>query len=407
MMYTDDFAATGPGDSDMLWIIDNSASMDDAQAQLLNSFTAFAAGLPPQSSTQLAVTTTQGWPCTEDISSEGCDDGHGTTGRTARFADNPEYLDPANPEDQERFLELADVGLYGAGDERPLQVALMAVCEALDLPPMSDFVLGIDDLRWDFPWGCSGTAWSPDHPLYEACHCLPQQVGMEFNTVDTPVELHRANKGMLRGNPLHIVIFSDEGDDTATTADFADICPHATEGNRCHCTHGEMIRLLDSVVGNLTVSVFGPGQGLYSASGERFLCNPQQSQRCLMNYHFWSANRTGGTFFPIQTSDDGTEASCSKFGMSVDLADLLLDHPSTEWFTLERKPEVSTVEVTVNGLLVPVLGEDSACTDAALGGGGGWIYDDKRRGVALTGDCTPFDGDEIQISYAADEVEIR
>ena len=48
----------------------------------------------------------------------------------------------------------------------------------------------------------------------------------------------------------------------------------------------------------------------------------------------------------------------------------------------------------------------SACSDAAFGGGG-WSYNDNRRGIALTGDCTPFDGYEVTISYTADSVEAQ
>jgi len=38
---TDSFIAQGPGDVDMLWIIDNSKSMADAQGQLTRNFSAF------------------------------------------------------------------------------------------------------------------------------------------------------------------------------------------------------------------------------------------------------------------------------------------------------------------------------------------------------------------------------
>ena len=92
--------------------------------------------------------------------------------------------------------------------------------------------------------------------------------------------------------------------------------------------------------------------------------------------------------------------------MHVDLADLILAHPTTEWFALAHKPIVSTIEVRSNDSLVPVLDENSACSDAAFGGGG-WSYNDNRRGIALTGDCTPFDGYEVTISYTADSVEAQ
>ncbi len=404
--FSDTFQADGPSDVDMLWIIDNSASMDDAQSQLRDSFTTFAEGLPPGSGTQLAITTTQAWPCTQDISSEACNDVRGTTGRTARDDSDPHYFDPASDEQLDQFIELADVGIHGAGEERALQVALMAVCEAVTLPPMTDFVDGVDDLRWDFPWGCSGSQWSSQDPLYEACHCLPRTVDMEFWHAVEPVTLHGTNEGMLRGNPLHIVLFTDEGDDTATNADLSTICPETTGSDRCSCSHAELIRLLRTVVEDVTISVFGPGQGPAADESERYLCNPQLADVCQMDYHYWSVESTGGSFFPIQTSVDGREETCVMPSLSENLAQLVLAHPDTEWFTLSRTPRLDTMEVTLDSVPVPALSEDSGCSDSALAGGG-WAYDPDRGAISLTGDCTPYDGEQISVSYTPDDIEVQ
>ena len=85
-LITDAYYATGPGDVDMLWVIDSSASMSDAQVQLVQNFSAFTAALPDPatSTTQMGITTAQAWPCTVEGAPEDCDDATGTAGRVQR-----------------------------------------------------------------------------------------------------------------------------------------------------------------------------------------------------------------------------------------------------------------------------------------------------------------------------------
>ena len=400
---TDEFAPLGPGNSDMLWIIDNSASMDDAQAQLMNNFASFGNGLPDGSTTQMGVTTTQAWPCTEDNTSEGCDDRFGTTGVIQRDGNDPILLDPASAEDRERLREMVDVGVYGAQKERPLQVALMAACEASVLPATSDFVIGVDDLKLDFPAGCTGGEWDSDHPLYESCHCLPTQVDQDVYGTVYPTGLHNANAGLLRvGTPLHVVVLTDEGDDTCTMWNLLDTPSCKSGGDDCSCAHAEMLRLLRVVVPGVRVTVVGPGQGPDADEAARYECNPQENQTCPLDFHFWSVAETDGMFVPLHDLDDSGDCATGHFASAM--TDLLLTHPSTEWLTLSAvNPNPSTIEILLNGEPVPELVEGASCT-AVEGAEGGFSYESDRNAVALFGDCAAYPPDRVEVTYTTIEV---
>ena len=400
---TDSFVPLGPDDVDMLWIIDNSASMDDAQAQLMSGFERFGNGLPDGSNTQMAVTTTQAWPCTEDNTSEGCDDVFGTTGMVRREGTAPYLLDPADADDRALLAELVDVGVHGAQKERPLQVTLMAFCEASALPAVSDFVPGVDDLKKDFPAGCSGEEWDTSHALYEPCHCLPAEVDLEIAYSVYTEPLRGANEGLLRHNAAHVVVVTDEGDDTSTVWNLLDSASCAKETtDDCACMHAEMLRLTRIVVPEVRFTVIGPGQGPDADEETRYACNPQENEPCLLDFNFWSVSETDGLFVPLRLPVEG-EDSCTHNDFGTAMTELLLSHPSTEWLALSNPPDPATIEVELDDEFVPSLADGGSCTDA---GTGGWSYDLARRAVALTGDCTPAPPDTVKVRYQVSEVEV-
>jgi hypothetical protein len=400
-LMTDSFEVSGPGDVDMLWVIDNSASMDDAQAQLLLNFGEFGKGLPDGSTTQMALTTTQAWPCTEDNSSDGCDDVFGTTGMVRRIGTSPALLDPANADDRDVFRELADVGVDGAQKERLLQATLMAVCEASDLPPISDFIAGVDDLKEDFPFGCSGDSWSSDHPLYEPCRCLPSNAELQLGATVVKTPLHHANEGLLRGNALHVVAVTDEGDETFTIEALEDTesCDgyHPSDPEQCWCGHSEMLRLLRMVVPQLHISVIGPGQGPDAPAEDAYVCNPQENEPCALDWHFWSVAETDGLFAPVQVPREDSD-ECGHNNFADAMSDLLLSHPAAEWLALTSYPDISTIEVELNGVTAPNLKAGSSCTGFP-GAEGGWTYSINRMAVRLVGDCTPYPPDVVEVRY--------
>ncbi|MDP7111779.1 MAG: hypothetical protein QGH45_07440 [Myxococcota bacterium] len=89
---------------------------------------------------------------------------------------------------------------------------------------------------------------------------------------------------------------------------------------------------------------------------------------------------------------------CYETGFADAMAELVLAHPTTEWYALSHYPDSETLLVRRNGKKVPAEAEGSGCTDATFGGGG-WKYDPLRRAVALVGDCTAYPPDTVKITY--------
>jgi len=400
---TDSFIAQGPGNVDMLWVIDNSKSMFDAQGQLARSFSAFVEALPENSTTQMAITTTQAWPCGDSGLVGSCDDSVGTAGRIRRHEGHIAFLDPNDPDDQELFEQLAFVDVHGLGFERPMQAALMAVCEAVELPKVeSDFVFDDDSLEDHFPSGCSATNWEDegygDHPYFQACHCLPDEINQEDHP-DVFPQLKNANMGLLRGdNPLHVVVVTDEGDKTAELDDFGGAdCEELTGDELCDCRLDHYIGLIQGIVPNLYVSVIGPGQGPGADEDIRYNCNPMSSDACPLDFHFDSVTLTGGSFSPI-LEWDADAGECLEADFSPALADLVLHHPAIEWFRLTAIPEPSTIVVTINDEEIPSYESGGSCVVDGITSGG-WSYDGERQAVSIIGDCTAIASDAVKITY--------
>ena len=402
---TDSYLAQGPGDVDMLWIIDSSGSMVNIQGQLDRNFSSFVEVLPETSTTRMAITTSQAWNCLHhDPAVAGCDDSVGTAGRYRRNYDDgmpvEGLLDPSDEDDQLVFQALAHVGAYGTGFERPMQAALMAVCEAVDLGGVSDFDPDRDNLEEDFPDGCRGDDFPDDHPYHDPCHCLPLQVD-EPNPDDpdlpTPVALHNSNFGLLRGdNPLHVVIVTNEGDGTSELENFGGgACESMTGDELCDCRLDHYLGLMQMVVPDVRVSVIGPGQGPDAPEDIQYACNPDDS--CGVDFFFNSVDWTQGSFSPIQEYDE-TNAECLEADLAPALADLVLHHPAIEWFKLSAIPVIETMTVTVDDDSIPQMGDGSTCVEGGFTTGG-WTYDGEMRGVSIVGDCTAFSSATIKITY--------
>ena len=403
---TDSYLAHGPGDVDMLWIIDSSGSMVNVQGQLDRNFQSFVEVLPETSTTRMAITTSQAWNCLHhDPAVAGCDDRMGTAGRYRRHHENGEYLgelalmDPSDPDDQGTFQALAHVGAYGTGFERPMQAALMAMCEAVDLGGVSDFDPDRDNLEEHFPDGCRGDDFPDDHPYHDPCHCLPLLVEEpgEVGEPNDEVALHNANFGLLRGdNPLHLVIVTNEGDGTSDLENFGGgACEGDTGDELCECRLDHYLDLMRMVVPDVRVSVIGPGQGPYVEEDIQYACNPDDS--CGVDFFFNSVEWTQGSFSPIEEYDEAT-GDCVEADLAPALADLVLHHPAIEWFVLSAIPVLETVVVAVDGDPIPKHGDGGTCVEGGVTSGG-WTYSGEIRGISIVGDCTAFSSATVEITY--------
>ena len=105
-----------PPPVDVLWVVDNSGSMEQEQSKLGNNFNAFIQYfLNLDLDFQLAVTTTD----TDDPSQSG------------RFVGNPKILKPTTGNLSGAFTSNVNVGIGGSGDERGLEGARLALSDPL------------------------------------------------------------------------------------------------------------------------------------------------------------------------------------------------------------------------------------------------------------------------------------
>ena len=129
---------------DLLFVIDNSGSMEDEQASLVASFGGFVTGiqaaLDTADSYHVGVVTTDSY----DDNANGCT-GLGalvtSTGGTASsnsdclpFSSGARYLDNTEPDLTTKFSCIAQVGISGSGDEIQAQAGYQAVSPALAAP---------------------------------------------------------------------------------------------------------------------------------------------------------------------------------------------------------------------------------------------------------------------------------
>jgi hypothetical protein len=159
-----------------------------------------------------------------------------------------------------------------------------------------------------------------------------------------------------------------------------------------------MLRLLHSIVGELRISAIGPGQGRTAPEDEQYYCNPMGSTVCSIDFLMDSADATSGLYHPILEAVDGDQDQCVDAELAPALADLVLSHPSVEWYQLTGLPDPTTIEVKREGIEIPENAEGTSCSGAELGSGG-WSYIKEKRAVSLVGDCTAYAGQLIEVSY--------
>lgn len=118
------------GKADLLFIVDNSGSMGDKQAKLVNSFSTFINWLIGGAvDYHIAITTT-------DMDA---------TGAQGAFVGNPKVLDTTTPNIAAAFQTNAVVGTGGSGDEKGLAASAAAVSPAMLAGPNAGFLR--DDAR--------------------------------------------------------------------------------------------------------------------------------------------------------------------------------------------------------------------------------------------------------------------
>ncbi len=156
----DSFVEPERAPADLLFVVDNSCSMFDEQAELASNFGSFISyatkmGVPYQ----IAVTTTDDSPT-------------GAQGQLLRGPGNPMVLTPSTPNVAKLFAAKVNVGTSGSGQEQPLSAALKALTVPLTATANRGF------LRPDASLSVVVVSDAPDQSSNTAAYYLNRFLGL-------------------------------------------------------------------------------------------------------------------------------------------------------------------------------------------------------------------------------------
>ncbi|MCR9162381.1 MAG: hypothetical protein ACE37F_31645 [Nannocystaceae bacterium] len=127
---------------DLLFVIDNSGSMEDEQANLISSFPGFIGAMKDQLSEDLGyhvgITSSDLYPGNFDCPQEGAlitqtAGGGASNAACGPYASGARYMTESDDLNA-RFSCAAQVGIEGDGDERPMQTMLAALSDSMTGP---------------------------------------------------------------------------------------------------------------------------------------------------------------------------------------------------------------------------------------------------------------------------------
>ena len=289
---------------DILWVIDNSGSMQTAQTNLANNFNSFIQSFAAKGyDYHIGVTVTDAFLATyqSNPSLARLRDGVGSN-HSQVFV-----INPGTPQINNVFITNVTQGIFGSGDERAFQ----SFREVLSSPLNSDFR-------------------RPD--AY-----------------------------------LAVIIVSDEDDFSANQA--------ASIGENYN--HSK-IHPISTYVDYLDQLVGAPSKHSVSAIAV-------WDQACLNQSH--PAAQIGIRYGQLVDATGGIKGSlCSNFSSTLDALQNHLAELSTQ-FILNRVPVESSIQVIVNGQLVP--------NDAS----NGWTYDAALNSIFFHGTAIPAQGAQIIINF--------
>lgn len=395
-------------DVDILWVIDNSNSMDRIQEEVqlhFGSFISNFANISDEEGVEFDYDTvfdaTVAWAefvsnqerflnynmgvVTTDMSASG--NGNQGNIRSPSNIGSPDCGTPAvvtpqsaNPAGE--FINLVDVGVTGAGDEQPVYAAAVAMCKG-------------KDASW---WSLLDDRPDTD-PVKVVCSQVP--------------EAQRAcNEGFFRTDAASVVIVvSDEGDDTERLEtlpppDQLSDCVLAHNDDpffgECDCRISWWLDFFDGIGQPVVFATIGPtyqfesdDSVLCDGSTVNYPgpCNPFGSNTCAVDFHQEMACQTGGLFTPIEQTgelDDPTTCETSNFEAALGNIGALVSNLSRAW-VLSAIPDETTIVVVRN--------DDEVIPRLADAPSGGWIYRPQSRSVSFRGEALPSYEDVIDIYY--------
>jgi hypothetical protein len=273
----------------------------------------------------------------------------------ANMPSNPDYVcgDPLTGDVSEEYLDcLCGVGNWaghcGSGEEQGIEAAFVALCRATENPPAE-------------------------------CYEFPNGLATAFIDGD-----EHSNDGLIRpdANTL-VVIVSDEGDSSRRTvegedwsAGYTDISPYAD--------------LFEKFPNRVRFAVIGPAWDGTDGS-------------CLDGAQEWGVERyqnivteTDGLYIPLTDISDG--CAPTDFGTSMEQLGDLLSNLQT-YFPLQSVPDVASIKVFVDGEPVAKSEFTGSEEDGTAVYDTGWSYDASENAVSFHGDAVPDYNQDVVIYY--------
>lgn len=272
---------------------------------------------------------------------------------------DPDYQpgDPLEGEVSEEYLDwLCGVGEWqgncGTGQEQGLEASYMALCRAVENPP--------DDC-YEFPSGSAEAFVGGDEG---------------------------SNEGFLReGARTLVVIVTDEGDGSLRK----DGTDEAAVPGDVEEVVDEYVDLMEDLPNVVRFAVIGPNWDGSNGS-------------CLASAQTWGVERyqgigaaTDGLYIDLTDNDAG--CTPTDFGTALEQLGDLLSNLLT-FFPLQSVPDVSSIEVYVDGAIVDaaqVIEDDPITGDPVYGDG--WSYDASENAVRFHGETVPDYNQDVRIYY--------
>ncbi len=421
--------ASFDSDVDILWVVDNSQSMSNVQAAVQDSFSAFInefANVGDETGEVLAYDDLAdgalAWAefllnqerflnyrmgvVTTDIDAPGngnkgnirdagpigtAASGSLTCNAPGARAGGAAVLTPDSDNPAGEFSQLVEVGITGAGGERGLHAAALAMCKGKD-PAFWDTL----DQRAD------------DDPVKVICGAVPA----EQRYCNTAVDADGEPDPFFRDEAATVIIVvSDEGDVSATSEFLpppVDLTAcrdeHADDPlfGECDCRISWWSSFFDGIDRAVIFANIGP---TYQAAGDATPwcdgttvdipgpCNTFNSPTCNIDFYQQLACLTGGRFVPIQTRAENAQ-ECAPANFENALRDIgrLISNLSGGW-VLSAVPDPETIRVLRN--------QETEIPNADTEDGvlGGWRYSPNNRAITFTGNAVPGYDDQLDIYY--------
>ncbi|MDO9280713.1 MAG: hypothetical protein Q7U06_02325 [Pseudomonadota bacterium] len=214
------------------------------------------------------------------------------------------------------------------------------------------------------------------------CYTFPDGSALAFQEGD---EL--SNDGLLReGANTLIVILTDEGDSSLRTTSGDPAVPGDDETEV-----DEYLDLFEQFPNLVRFAVIGPAWDGSDGS-------------CLAGAQEWGVDRyqsivaeTNGLYIPLTNIEDG--CSPTDFGTSLDELGTLLSNLMT-LFPLQSVPDVASIEVYVDGETIERSEITSGSEEAGNAEyGTGWTYDASENSVSFHGEAVPDYNQDVRIYY--------